>query len=292
MPNNIPPRRPSLNSTIRSILAGRNLAPSEREKLTKRLKDLQGLGQSLNLSEEEIGRIIGRPNIPRESPIVVGRKITPKQFDAVIKIDSIPIKDRRNLGVITGRLAGEIQTKIPDVLPKTPLKSGEAVTQLPITLPILNTLLKAAGRSLLNGQETALWNDGLNSIVVYADSLSSEISGEICIINLTLECEETGKAIVQTPFAIGTEKKSLGLIMATREQPTGDARITQVWGGSVIAFSYGAFMLALQEFAGSLGRDENNNSYIPVATTLVKDALRITFGTRYETRYKDERLRP
>jgi hypothetical protein len=101
-------------------------------------------------------------------------------------------------------------------------------------------------------QPKVIWVDHGDEVVVHLDSLRTLIAGETVLVSLDLETDETGRASIVVPFAVGSRPEG-GLTFVTEELPLGPEALVRRWGEAVQQATYAALLDLAEAHAAERG---------------------------------------
>jgi len=111
-----------------------------------------------------------------------------------------------------------------------------------------------------------IWVDHGDEVLVHLDSLRTAIAGETVLVSLDLQTDETGRATLVVPFAVGTRPEG-GLTFVTEALPRGPELLVRRWGEAVQNAAYAALLDLARTHADERGT-------IPSALYVKDGALR------------------
>jgi hypothetical protein len=80
--------------------------------------------------------------------------------------------------------------------------------------------------------DKVIWVDYGDEVLVHLDSLRTAVVGDSVLVSLDLETDETGRAAVVVPFAVGSGPDG-GFTFVTEELPRGPEILVRRWGAAV-----------------------------------------------------------
>ncbi len=162
--------------------------------------------------------------------------LKPAQVSALFKeLTALPDRiEGGKLHFVTDSVLDKLRGALPDALPKQPLTSGQRGADLPLPSNALTQLLQLAAVELCQGNETVIWDDGINELTVFTGKIRG-VPGQGSIrVNIPVACDQA-RSVMQIPFATGGPERAAGMIMATTDRPAGDPTIAGIWGEALIA---------------------------------------------------------
>ncbi|WP_298922286.1 hypothetical protein [uncultured Roseobacter sp.] len=212
----------------------------------------------------------------------VGKLVKPKDMSEILGsvIQSPNLPKANQLDFVTSSMMDILRKKVPQSLPKTPVPIGKKGADLPVTSKGLTQLLQLAAVRLSEEQESVVWDDGINQLLVHASRMRATLTDGMVRVDIPVEADGL-RATMQIPFAVGGEERLTGLVMATTDRPAGNALVAQVWGSSLIALAHGALISASESLAGASGRDPQNRRLIPRALVARRGMLVVESQARF-----------
>jgi hypothetical protein len=189
------------------------------------------------------------------------------------------------LDFVTTTVMEMIRDRLPEALPLRPVPVGSKGADLPVMSSALTHLLRLAATARSEGQDSVIWDDGVNQLIVHASRIKAVINDGLVRIDIPVAADGL-KKIMQVPFAVGSENRLAGLVAATVSRPAGDAVVARVWGEALIALAYGALMDTIESMAGASGRDVKNDRLVPRALVARRGQLTIESQARFRFKGK------
>lgn len=97
-----------------------------------------------------------------------------------------------------------------------------------------------------------VWVEGTDEVVAHLDSLTVAFEDGIVLVAIDLECDETGRATVVVPFAVGHEETSL--LLVTEEEPRGPEVLVRRWGPAVREAAFAALAALVERHGEERGQ--------------------------------------
>ena len=158
-----------------------------------------------------------------------------------------------------GRYAAPERARaVGEVLPPLRLEQGAALELLRAAAR------RASGLFRPTTHTHVVWSEGGRELAV--DLRGPEIvfgDGQV-LLRLPVFCEQTGEAMVQVLFAVGSVKQPAGLFASTPQQPTGPEAIVEPWGESLVAFAWECLLGVVTDLSAAVGKDPRGNRLVPV----------------------------
>ncbi|MEJ2631493.1 MAG: hypothetical protein P8011_01170 [Acidihalobacter sp.] len=260
-----------LEKRLRNLGEAEDLSPDARRRLKEILKDIRPSG----LSGTEAERL-EKPGGVNVSVLKAGELTT--LVSAITSRSDLPTVD--TLDFVTTAVMKSIREHLPETLPLHPLPIGDKGVDLPVASSALTRLLRLAAVARSDAQNSVVWDDGVNQIIVHVDRIKAAVTKGQIRIDIPVVADRL-KAVMQVPFAVGSEDRLAGLVAATVLRPAGNAVVAHVWGDALIALAYGALMDAVVSMAGASGRDVENERLVPRALIAQRGQLTIESQARF-----------
>ncbi|MFK7879057.1 hypothetical protein [Roseobacter sp.] len=264
---------------LRDLSRVPGLSVTDRQRLDRIIEDAGRLGG--NLAEDLV--IDRNPTrVFDDLGDFIGNTVKPKDLSEILAnvIQRPNIPRQNQLHFVTTTLIDEIRKKSPKALPTIPVGKGRKGADLPVTTSGLTQLLRLAAVQLSENENSVIWDDGINQLVVHASQVTATLTEGFVRIDVKVEADQL-RATMQIPFAVGSEKRLSGLVMATTDRPAGNARVARVWGDALIAFAHGALIAASESLAGASGRDAQNKRLVPRALVARRGSLVVESQARF-----------
>jgi hypothetical protein len=267
---------------LQELRARRDISAADKRRLELILREMGNLD---GISLEDILKPLG-PSRPILEPGTIigdfdGIEIRPAQFSTLIgEVAADVPRGVDGLHFVIGAALSRLRTELPDALPKKPVPTGRKGAVLPVTSSALGTLVRLAALRRTEGEESIVWDDGVNQLIVHAAKVRSVVTEGIVRISVPVECDQT-RATMEIAFAVGSEKRVAGMIAATADRPAGDPLIARVWGDALIAFAYGTLLDLADSLAGASGRDEKNDRLVPRGIVARRGQLSVETQARF-----------
>ena len=160
------------------------------------------------------------------------------------------------------------------------LDTGETAPPVRLARAALETSLRQA-LALADDTPSYVWVDGDSELAVHAARTRVALSPGTLLLGLTVECDQTGRAEVTVPFALGSRDTDAGLVMATASRPYGDVGLVERWGDVLVAAAYRALLDVVTAAAASIGVDADGTYLLPGAVSTEGKALTIVPQARH-----------
>ncbi|WP_187429776.1 hypothetical protein ROLI_015670 [Roseobacter fucihabitans] len=265
-----------------------------------RLRDLGGLSGVSARDRERLERIIKDAGdlsgiraedlvISRDKPPVfddlgdfIGNIVKPREVtDLLEEVVRQPVLSGKDpLHGVTTSLMARLRKKRPEALPQVPVATGKKGAEVPVSTKGLTQLLRLAAVRICAGEPSVIWDDGINQLIVHGSKISATVTDGMVRIDIKVEADGLSTTM-QIPFALGSEERLSGLVMATTDRPAGNALVAQVWGDALIALAHGALVAVSESLAGASGRDVINKRLVPRALRAKRGSLVVESQARF-----------
>jgi hypothetical protein len=178
-------------------------------------------------------------------------------------------RQARRLPVVQGRL------KEGEVLRPITVNSARATEFLRVAAR------RAAGFILPSKHTEIVWVRGDSELAVSLVALTVKLSDGLIRVLMPVRCDQTGRAIIEIAFVVGTPTKPAGLYAATYRRPNGPPLIVNAWGEALIAFAWQCVLGMITGIAGASGKDARGNVLVPVEVTASAKGLQIVPMARH-----------
>jgi hypothetical protein len=249
-----------------------DLPPRARRRLNEILRDVQTLEETQPSGPR-------RPEItPDVKRVVLKPSDLSNPVSTITSRPDLPAVD--TLDFVTTTVMERIRDRLPEALPLRPVPTGSKGADLPITSTALSRLLQLAAVARSEGQDSVIWDDGVNQLIVHASRIKAVVTDGQVRIDIPVAADGL-KTTMRVPFAVGSEDRLAGLVAATVSRPAGNAVVARVWGDALVALAYGALMDAVESMAGASGRDVKNDRLLPRALVARQGQLTIESQARF-----------
>jgi hypothetical protein len=173
----------------------------------------------------------------------------------------------------------------------SPLEPGQLGT--PITLASASSsklfrLAFAAAAGARAGEEgddpaagDVVWTDGDSELLVHAARARLVTIEGFALAGLPVFTEQTDEVEVVVPFATGTPRAPLGLVVATEPEPRGPLALVARWGDPLVAAAWQALLDLIGELAASSGVDARKEPLLPAVLAASPRGLHLTAQARH-----------
>lgn len=109
-----------------------------------------------------------------------------------------------------------------------------------------------------------VWVDGDRELAVGINGVDIKVTDGLVGIFIPVRCDQTGSALIQVAFAVGSANKPGGVFAAAHRRPYGPELIVTVWGDALVAFAWQCLLGLVSQVAGATGKDARGNVLVPV----------------------------
>lgn len=126
-----------------------------------------------------------------------------------------------------------------------------------------------------------VWVDGDRELAVGFTAVEVRMTDGLVGVFIPVRCDQTGPAVMQVAFAVGSANKPGGVFAAAHRRPYGPELIVSVWGEALVAFAWQCVLGLVSQIAGATGKDARGNVLVPVEFTADAKGLQIVPMARY-----------
>lgn len=123
---------------------------------------------------------------------------------------------------------------------------------------------RACGLFRPSQRSEVVWVDGDSELAVGLTVLRVELADGLLRVLIPVRCDQTGDALVDVTFAVGSPADPAGLYAATHRRPGGPAPIVSAWSEALVAFAWQCVLGMVAGLAGAMGKDGRGNVLVPV----------------------------
>ncbi|HEV8691009.1 MAG TPA: hypothetical protein VGQ91_11980 [Ideonella sp.] len=166
-------------------------------------------------------------------------------------------------------IAAERKARRLAQLPGRGLEEGQVFQPVFVELGQATELLRVAARRASGffrpTQRTeVVWVDGDKELAVGIAGVDIKLTDGLAGIFIPVRCDQTGPAMIQVAFAVGSANKPGGVFAAAHRRPYGPELIVSVWGEALVAFAWQCLLGLVSQVAGATGKDARGNVLVPV----------------------------
>jgi hypothetical protein len=187
--------------------------------------------------------------------------VIPSSFKAESRIHQVLAEGLNELWMIFGQGGKDDDDNGEDRRPCPPLKVpnqlDEKILAAQLTVRLAGTSADGTAASA-QLPDTILWIDNGDEVLVHLDSLRTAILDGMILVSIDLETDQTGRATMVVPFAVGKPGDPAGLVAVTEEFPRGNGVLASRWGSVIQAAAWSSLLSlandhASERFASPLG---------------------------------------
>jgi hypothetical protein len=172
-----------------------------------------------------------------------------------------------------------------------PLPEGETAGAVFVDAAKATELLRVAARRAAglirpSAHNEVVWVQGDNELAVGLQEITLVLATGEIHLRLPLRCDQSGAAVVEVLFAVGSPEQPAGLYAATTRLPSGPDAVIAAWGEALVAFAWQCLLGLVSGIAAATGKDQRGNLLVPVemaatakGITLVPMARHRFFGS-------------
>jgi hypothetical protein len=214
--------------------------------------------------------------VPRRSRLLQER--VREVVDELVGADASPPHDVTRGGDRPDQVGPRDQGKEPPVRTVPMVKSGRVAPPLDLKSSRVTDLVQAA---LHEGLGSVVWTEGEAEIVAHLGQTRVAVLDGLVLVGITLESEQTGRAEIAVPFAVGTEDDLAGTVAVAERVPRGPAALVERWGDAVIAAAWEALVEVADEVARQAGVDTEGNPLTAGALVARRGVLSVVPQARF-----------
>jgi hypothetical protein len=113
-----------------------------------------------------------------------------------------------------------------------------------------------------------IWVDAGDEVLVHLDSIQVRVLNRMIIVSIDLETDQTGRAPIIVPFALGGLRDQAGLIATTHELARGNRLLAARWGGVLQSALWAALTGLAKDHADERGQQGYAIHALPGRITL------------------------
>jgi hypothetical protein len=171
-------------------------------------------------------------------------------------------------------------------LPKTPMAAGEPSTPVFVETKQASELLRVAARRSAGlfrptKRTEVVWVEGDRELAVNLAGLQVGFADGAIQVRIPVRSDQTGDAVVDVVFAVGSRARPSGLYASTYRRPSGPALIVGAWGEPLVAFAWQCVLGMVSGIAGAMGKDDRGNVLVPVELTASRRGVEIVPMARH-----------
>lgn len=113
-----------------------------------------------------------------------------------------------------------------------------------------------------------VWVDGDRELAVNLAELQVKLGEGTIQLSIPVRCDQTGRAIIEVLFVVGSPDRPSGMYASTYRRPEGPEVIVNAWGEPLVAFAWQCVLGMVSGVAGAVGKDARGNALVPVELTV------------------------
>ncbi|MEJ8848348.1 hypothetical protein [Variovorax rhizosphaerae] len=182
-------------------------------------------------------------------------------------------------------IADERRAKRVDAVAK-PMAEGEVFKPVTLEGKQATTFLQVAARRASglfrpSKHDEVVWVQGDSELAVSLTKMDVQLADGLIRVTLPVRCDQTGDAVIEVVFAVGSAKEPSGLYASTYRRPNGPAVIVDTWGEALVAFAWQCVLGMVSGIAGAVGKDTRGNVLVPAELIAANGAMRIVPMARH-----------
>lgn len=140
---------------------------------------------------------------------------------------------------------------------------------------------RAAGLFRPTKRTAIVWVNGDSELAVNLTELHAKIADGLIRVMIPVACDQTGNAVVEVVFAVGSQNQPSGLYASTYRRPNGPPLIVSTWSEPLVAFAWQCVLGMVTGIAGAVGKDARGNVLVPVELTASERGVEIVPMARH-----------
>jgi hypothetical protein len=140
---------------------------------------------------------------------------------------------------------------------------------------------RAAGLIRPTRRTEVVWVDGDRELAVVFAKMRLVLGDGLLRVMIPIRCDQTGDAIVEVPFAVGSPERPAGLFASTFRRPIGPPVVVAAWGEALVAFAWQCVLGMITGVAGATGKDRRGNILVPVELAVTARTVEILPMARF-----------
>lgn len=140
---------------------------------------------------------------------------------------------------------------------------------------------RAAGLFRPTKRAEVVWVNGDSELAVNLVDLHVKLGDGLIWVIIPVRCDQTGDAMIEVVFAVGSPRQPSGLYASTYRRPNGPELIVSAWGDALVAFAWQCVLGMVSGIAGATGKDSRGNVLVPVELVATERALQIVPMARH-----------
>ena len=140
---------------------------------------------------------------------------------------------------------------------------------------------RAAGFFRPSKRTEVVWVEGENELAVNLVELNVKLGQGLIRVVIPVSCDQTGSAVVEALFAVGSPDQPAGLYAATARRPKGPEVVVAAWGDALVAFAWQCVLGLVTGIAAATGKDQRGNLLVPVELAVSARGIEIVPMARH-----------
>lgn len=126
-----------------------------------------------------------------------------------------------------------------------------------------------------------VWVGGDSELAVSLSGLSVKFADGLLRMTIPVRCDQTGDAVIEVVFAVGSPNQPSSLYASTYRRPNGPELIVSTWGEALVAFAWQCVLGMVSGIAGAIGKDSRGNVLVPVEMAASERGLQVVPMARH-----------
>lgn len=171
-------------------------------------------------------------------------------------------------------------------LPRNPIAAGQACKPVMVYAAQASAMLRvaaqhSAGLFRQTKRTEVVWVDGDRELAVNLADLQIKLGDGTIQLAIPVRCDQTGRAIIEVLFVVGSPDRPSGMYASTYRRPGGPEVIVNAWGEPLVAFAWQCVLGMVSGIAGAVGKDARGNVLVPVELTVSRRGIAIVPMARH-----------
>ena len=164
--------------------------------------------------------------------------------------------------------------------PQGPMTAGDVAHPIFVERGQATELIRVAARRAAGlfrptKRTEVVWVDGDSELAVNLVDLRIDTRDGLIQVAIPVRCDQTGNAVIEVFFAVGSPKEPAGLYASTFRRPNGPPLIVGAWGDALVAFAWQCLLGLVSGIAGATGKDDRGNILVPVELVASERGIQI-----------------
>ena len=179
---------------------------------------------------------------------------------------------RLSLAAVLGDSAGRAVPRWFRLLDaRAKLKAGTPAPQ-PLRVPVdaanraLATTVRLVANLPTGTSGDVVWTHGAAELLVHTEDVKLACASGAVTVSVPVSCDQVpAGATVTVPFAVGSDRRTAGLVMSSFSRPVGPDAVTTLWSEALMAFAWETVLLLAQRLCGAVGHDAAGRPLVPAS---------------------------